>query len=133
MYAEYLMAERAPKLKTKQRRRRASSKGGASRKSMPLATGRDASRTVDVDGLERAIGGDRLLGGLLSANQELAELMSRRTKALLELPLRLSSCTSPIQVWAEQAQFVQDYLGDCYTIALRMVEVTATGGRRTRT
>lgn len=127
------MAERAPKLKTKQRRRRAPRKGGKSRKSMPLTTGRDASRTVDVDGVKRAIGGDRLPGNLLSANQELAKLMSRRTKALLELPLRLSSCTSPIQVWAEQAQFVQDYLSDCYTIALRMMEGTAAGGRRTRT
>lgn len=119
------MATRQRKVKTKQRRPSAQK----TRKSMPLAAVRNTSRKTDVERASRAAGRDHRSSDLFSANHELAGLMNRRTKALLELPLRLSGCTSPIQVWSEQTRFLQDYLGDCYAVAVRMVEASTTGRR----
>jgi hypothetical protein len=39
-------------------------------------------------------------------------LMNRRTKAFLDLPLRIARCHSPFEVWSEQARFVHESFAD---------------------
>jgi hypothetical protein len=56
-------------------------------------------------------------GTALSPALDVVGLLNRRTKALLELPVRMARCHSPVGLWSEQARFMQEAFADCQTVA----------------
>ena len=57
----------------------------------------------------------------LLAGRELIELMDRRTRALIDLPVRIARCRTPFDVWREHNQFLQGITTDCQSVAFRML------------
>ena len=60
---------------------------------------------------------------------DVAGLINRRTKALLELPSRIARCHSPFELWAEQTRFVGESFAD---YARHMTIFLGGFGRRTQ-
>ena len=52
----------------------------------------------------------------ISAGFELIELMNRRTRAFVELPLRMARCHTPFELWSEQTRLMQGFLSDCQSV-----------------
>ena len=93
-----------------------------SAKNRPLNAERDATRKQE---LQRKTGerSERARGNGTappSNGFDVLGLMSRRTSAVLELPMRLSRCHSPFEFWSEQARFMQEVVSDCQLLALRV-------------
>ena len=59
--------------------------------------------------------------GALSNGFDVLALISRRSRAALELPTRLARCHSPFEFWSAQAQFMQEGFADCQSVALLMM------------
>ena len=53
----------------------------------------------------------------ISAGFELIELMNRRTRAFVELPLRMARCHTPFELWSEQTRFMHGFFSDCQSVA----------------
>ena len=84
-------------------------------RAVPLNASLEATRKQDLqrkprDGYlqQRAANG----GMVLSTSLDALGLMNRRTKAFLDLPLRIARCHSPFEVWSEQARFVHESFAD---------------------
>jgi hypothetical protein len=68
-----------------------------------------------------------------SSGFDVLGLIGRRTKAVLELPMRMVRCHSPFEFWSEQARFMQEVFSDCQSVALRIVTTPLETPRMTRT
>ena len=84
-------------------------------RAVPLNASSEATRKQDLprkprDGhlQQRPANG----GMVLSTGLDAMGLMNRRTKAFLDLPLRIARCHSPFEVWSEQARFVHESFAD---------------------
>ena len=90
---------------------------------MPLNAQRDATRKGQTQSKRR--GNSEQVGRSpsmpLAAGRELIELMDRRTRALIDLPVRLARCRTPFDVWREHNQFLQGIATDCQSAAFRML------------
>jgi hypothetical protein len=58
----------------------------------------------------------------LPAGHELIELMDRRTKAVLDLPVRIARCRTPFDLWREHTQFMQAFTTDCQLAAFLLMK-----------
>jgi hypothetical protein len=58
----------------------------------------------------------------LPAGHELIELMDRRTKAVLDLPVRIARCRTPFDLWREHTQFLQGFTTDCQSAAFLLMK-----------
>ena len=88
-------------------------------KNKPLNVARDATLNRELqDGQNRFMRGRR---SALSNGFDVLALISRRSRAALELPTRLARCHSPFEFWSAQAQFMQEGFADCQSVALRMM------------
>src|SRR5262245_3264653 len=60
--------------------------------------------------------------GFAKANQELVGLMSRRARAVVELPAHLMRCSTPQDAIKEQSLFVKRMLDDYQRVGTKMIE-----------
>jgi hypothetical protein len=89
-------------------------------KNKALNVARDATLNQELlNGQNRLTRGRRSGAGPLSNGFDVLALLTRRSRAALELPTRLARCHSPFEFWSAQAQFMQGGFADC-TVALRM-------------
>ena len=111
---------------TKTHRARRKARGG---KSTPLDAERDATlkRELQRKTGERSLRGRGIGAAPLSNGFDVLGLISRRTTAILELPLRMARCRSPSEFWSEQALFMQEVFSDCQSVALQPRHVDPGG------
>jgi hypothetical protein len=111
----------------KRKKKSASVRSGRKARSVPatpLKASRDATRKQDLQ-RKRAQSplqqrpADASIAHI--AGLEMMGLMSRRAQALLELPLRMVRCRSPLAIWGVQTQFMYGMLNDWHTLTQRMV------------
>jgi hypothetical protein len=88
--------------------------------SKPLNAQRDATCKGQIQ-RKRRDKSEQILMPLL-ADRELIELMNRRTRALIDLPIRIARCRTPFDVWREHNQFVQGITTDCQSAAFRVMK-----------
>ena len=117
------MASASGEMKGKRRHAASAKTRRASRKApraknKPLNVARDATLNRELQDGDRFTRGRR---GALSNGFEVLALISRRSRAALELPTRLARCHSPFEFWSMQAQFVKEGFTDCQSVALRMM------------
>lgn len=63
----------------------------------------------------------------LSPGIEMMGLMSRTVSASLRLPIGMTRCTTPFEVWGAQSRFLQDITEDCQAVTLRMMSAAFRG------
>ena len=116
-------AARAKTARSAQRRTRAA----------PLNAQRDATRIQELQrkprktNLERGLHED--VGNL---GLDVAELVNRRAKAILEFPMRVASCRSPLELWSTQTRFAQGFFSDYQSAAQRIMTHALHGLASTR-
>ena len=76
-------------------------------RSAPLNAAHAATRTQDL-----SRDSQRVLGKTVSSGLGAIGLVSRRTKALLDLPTQIARCRSPFEVWSVQARFIREGFSD---------------------
>ena len=88
----------------------------------PLKVQRDATRKGQIQ-RKRRDNSEQVRMPLL-ADRELIELMNRRTRALLDLPIQIARCRTPFDVWREHNQFVQGIATDYQSAAFRLMKAS---------
>jgi hypothetical protein len=82
-------------------------------RAVPLNASPEATRKQDLQRKPRkAHLHQRPANGGMVLSTDAMGLMNRRTKAFLDLPLRIARCHSPFEVWSEQARFVHESFAD---------------------
>jgi hypothetical protein len=93
-------------------------------KNIPLNAPRDAFRKQELRTQRRKKSSERQHGNdtaHFSNGLDVVGLVSRRTRAFLELPSRMAGCHSPFELWREQARYVQEVFSDYQSVAQRMM------------
>ena len=120
------MASASGKMKGKRRHAASAKTRRAPRKApraknRPLNVARDATLNQELQNREnrftRGRGAEPLSNGF-----DVFALITRRSRATLELPTRLARCHSPFEFWSVQAQFLKEGFTDCQSVALRMMK-----------
>ena len=82
-------------------------------RAVPLNASPEATRKQDLQRKPRGAHlHQRSANGCMVLSTDAMGLMNRRTKAFLDLPLRIARCHSPFEVWSEQARFVHESFAD---------------------
>jgi hypothetical protein len=97
----------------------------AQSKSRALRAKSDPVRTQELP--SGAIESDHDQVPALSPGLEMMGLMSRTVSASLALPIGMTRCTTPFEVWGAQSRFLQDITQDCQAVTLRMMSAAFRG------
>jgi hypothetical protein len=91
----------------------------------PLDALRDSIRKQELDSKQGNKSTQARGNGItpLFPSPELFELITRRTKAIGELPLRIALSRTPFEAWRHQNQFLQGLINDCEFATLHLMKL----------